>query len=89
MQIDESSPVFRRPIIPWYDSEAICLLAIIFLYGVVWFGTFGVIAAMTHQSYISHIWLPVLLIVMSGGVILSIAIRLVRRFAGRFARDPD
>ena len=79
MQI-EDSPVFKKYIIPWYDSETICLIMLIFLYFVCLFGIIGISVAYEYNEYYKHIWVPVLLTVMSGITIISITIRLVKRF---------
>jgi hypothetical protein len=80
MQLDES-PVFRKLIIPWYDSEPVCLVTLMFLDIVLLFGAAGVSAALEHPEYYEHIWVPILLIVTSGIAIISMTLRLVKRFS--------
>jgi len=79
MQI-EDSPVFRKYLIPWYDSETACLIILIFLYFVFLFGIIGLYVAREYHEYYKHIWVPVLLLVMSGITIMSITVRLLKRF---------
>lgn len=79
MQI-EDSPVFRKIVIPWYDSEIACLITLIFLYCVFLFGIFGVSVAREFHEFYKHIWIPVLLTVLSFLAILSITIRLLKRY---------
>jgi hypothetical protein len=79
MKLDQS-PLFRKIIVPWYDSEILCLVAIIILFAVMLLGIVGINVAKSTQQYHEYLWMPSLLAVLSGGVILSIVIRLVRRF---------
>jgi hypothetical protein len=80
MRLDQSSPVFRRTLVPWYDSEAACLLTLIFLFLVFLFGMAGISVANEVEEYRDHLWVPVLLVAMSAGVIVSITIRLINRY---------
>jgi quinol-cytochrome oxidoreductase complex cytochrome b subunit len=79
MKLDHP-PLFRKIIVPWYDSEIFCLVAIIFLFAVMLLGIVGINVAKSTQQYQEYLWMPSLLTVLSGGVVLSIVIRLVRRF---------
>ncbi len=87
IQLDETSPVFRKFIIPWYDSTGICLLIIFFMDLVFLFSAAGIAVARETPPYHRYLWLPVVLIVLSGGVIVSTTLRLIRRFAYRFRRS--
>ena len=85
MRLDQN-PVFRKVIVPWYDSETACLIIIVFMGVVVLFGYAGISVAQNNPAYNECIWVPILLIVMSGGVILSTTIRLIKRYAHRFSK---
>lgn len=76
----EPTPSFRRLIVPWYDSEAACLVVIFLMDLVFLFAAVGVEEARRTPEFRGYIGFPVLLMVLSGGVIVSITIRLVRRF---------
>lgn len=80
MKLDQPPPIYRKIIVPWYDSETMCLAAIIFLLPVVLFGLVGINAANSNQQYQAFLWIPVLLTVLSAGVVFSIAVRLIRRY---------
>ncbi len=80
MRLDQN-PVYRKVIVPWYDSEIACLVLIAFLFVVFLFGFIGISVVSESISYGSYIWVPIVLVVLSGGVILSLTIRLVRRYA--------
>ncbi|MDM8536088.1 hypothetical protein QUF70_04980 [Desulfobacterales bacterium HSG17] len=76
----EDSPVFRKYVIPWYDSETACLITLMFLYFIFLFGIIGISVARGYHEYYKHIWVPVLLMVMSGLTIMSITVRLLKRY---------
>ncbi len=76
----DENPYFRRPIVPWYDSEAACLVLILLMDLVFLFAAVGVEEARRTPEFGGYMGLPVLLLVLSGGVIVSIAVRLIRRF---------
>ncbi|MDM8515824.1 hypothetical protein QUF76_06460 [Desulfobacterales bacterium HSG16] len=80
MRIDDENPVFRKAFIPWYDSETICLVFIMFLFTVALFAAAGISVAMPSPDFHTYIWLPVLLLSLSSFVILSITIRLIKRY---------
>lgn len=80
MKTNISSPVFRKIIVPWYDSETACLLVIIFMDMVFLFGAAGVSAAYEILEYHSYAWVPAALMLMSGSVIVSTTARLIRRY---------
>ncbi len=72
-----------RKIIPWYDSESICFIMIIFMIIVFLFGAIGVGVARETPSFKGHAWVPIFLMTASGLVILSTAVRLIRRSLAR------
>ena len=85
MRIDQN-PVFRKAIVPWYDSEAMCLIVVVFMFFVFLFGFVGISAARENLEYHEHIWIAALLVVLSGGVLISTTIRLGKRYAYRFSK---
>ena len=80
MRLDQN-PVYRKVIVPWYDSEIACLVPMVFLFVVFLFGFIGISVASESMYYRSYIWVPIILVVLSGGIILSLTIRLIRRYA--------
>jgi len=80
MRLDYKNPMYRKVIVPWWDSEIACFLIIISMFVVFLFGMMGV--SVTHESlsYRPFIWLPVLVAMLSVLVILSTTIRLIRRY---------
>lgn len=85
MRIDQN-PVFRKTIIPWYDSEVVCIVVIVFMILVFFFGVVGITVARENAQYYEYVWIAVLLVVMSGGVIFSTIVRLIKRHARRYSK---
>lgn len=85
MRLDPN-PMFRKIIVPWYDSEAACLIMIVFMFIVLLFAFAGISVSRENFEHNEHIWVPVLLLVMSGAVIVSAIIRLIKRYAYKFSK---
>ena len=85
MQLDQH-PVFRKIILPWYDSETSCYIMIVLMIVVILFALMGIKIAHESVEYHGYIWVPVLLVVMSSGVIVSTSIRLIKRYMRRFPK---
>ena len=82
----EQNPLFRKAIVPWYDSEVACLIVIVFMFIVFLFGFGGISVARENTEYHEHIWVAVLLVIMSGVVIVSTTIRLIKRYVHRYSK---
>lgn len=82
----EKKPFFRKVIVPWYDSETACLILIVFMFLVCLFGFAGISIARENVEYNQYIWIAVLLVVLSGVVIISTTIRLIKRFTSRHSK---
>ena len=85
MRLDEK-PLFKKIIVPWYATERVCFFLIIVMFFVFLFGFAGISVAHESAIYRAYIWVPVLLVVLSGMVIISTAIRLINRYAGRLSK---
>jgi len=85
MRIDQN-PLFRKVIVPWYDSESACYIVIFIMVLVFLFGFAGISATRENIAYHEYVWVPVLLVLMSGGVIISTTIRLIKRYSRRFSK---
>ncbi len=73
------NPLFRRVIIPWYDTEIACYFAVVFMAGVIAFSVAGIKEANSTPEFHQHIWIPIILLIMSVVVFISTLFRLVRR----------
>lgn len=85
MRIDQN-PVSRRSFIPWYDSETACIIVIICMIFVFLFGVAGISVAHENVKYQEEVWVAVLLVVMSGGVLITTTVRLIKRYIRRFSK---
>lgn len=79
MKLDQPAK-YRKMVVPWYDSEIMCLATIIFLLPVALLGLIGINVATSNQQYQAYVWVPGLLTLLSTGVIFSMTVRLVRRY---------
>lgn len=86
MPLDQN-PLFRKVIAPWYDTEKACYIVIVFMFLVLLFGIAGISAASEKAEYNDYIWVPVLLVVMSAVVIVSISIRLIKRYVHQCSKQ--
>jgi hypothetical protein len=84
MRLDQN-PLFRKGIVPWYDSDTACYVVIVFMVLVFLFGVGGILSAREALEYHEHIWVPVVLVVLSGGVMVSTILRLIKRSEDRFS----
>lgn len=82
----KKKPFFRKVVIPWYDSETACLILIVFMLLVCLFGLAGISVARENVGYHRYIWIAVLLVALSGVVIISTTIRLIKRFTSRHSK---
>ena len=76
----EQPPLFRKIIIPWYDTKAVCIMVMVFLFFVFIFSVTGIVAACEKPEYQAYAWMPVLLSVMSGLVMFLMGVRLIKRY---------
>jgi len=75
----QRNPVFRRAIIPWYDAKVSCLITVFAMGFVFCFGSVGISVIAENADYTKHLWIVLLILLLSMAVIVSIAIRLTRR----------
>ena len=81
--LSEKSPVFRKIIIPWYHSKTAYILVIIAMLLVLVFGLLGITVAGEKTEYLDFVWVPLILVFLSGIIILTTIIRLVRRYTAK------
>ena len=81
--LSAKSPVFRKVIIPWYHSKTAYGVTIVSMLLVFLFGLAGISVARANIQFNGYIWVPIVLVVLSGGIILFNILRLIRRHAAR------
>ena len=79
----DKNPVFRKAIIPWYRSKTAYFFAIFSMLLVFLFGLAGISVARDIEKFNVYLWVPILLVVLSGGIITTTTIRLIRRFTSK------
>jgi hypothetical protein len=76
----DKSPVFRKPVIPWYHSKTAYGVIIAFMLLVLMFGLAGIAVTREYEQYSGYIWVPSLLVALSGGLVVSTTIRFIKRY---------
>jgi hypothetical protein len=82
----DKNPVFRKVIIPWYHSTGAYIIAIIFMLVVFFFAMTGISVARGYPDYRSYVWVPIVLLAMSAGIIITTAARLIKRYTQKSAK---
>jgi uncharacterized integral membrane protein len=82
----DQKPIYRKLIVPWYDSETVCVIVIVFMLLVFFFSLAGVSVASENVEHHPHLWLPIILVLLSSAVIISTVIRLVKRYRYRHSK---
>lgn len=77
---DPRDPIFRKALVPWYDTD-VCILITLTggLAGLV-FSMFGIATAWDEPTYLPHIWVPCLLGLLCLVIVISTMTRLYRRW---------
>jgi hypothetical protein len=81
--LSEKNPVFRKPIIPWYQSKTAYSFTIVFMLVVFLVGLSGISVTHEYEAYNGYIWVPALLVILSGFLIITNIIRLIRRYTSK------
>ena len=84
----EKNPVFRKAVIPWYKSTSAYIIMIILMLLVFFFALAGVLVAREFPEYKGYVWVPVVLLAMSAGIVITTAARLIKRYSHKTARQP-
>ena len=79
----EKNPVFRKPVIAWYQSKTAYSLTIAFMLVVFMVGLVGIAVTREYELYNGYIWVPALLVILSGCLIITNIIRLIRRYTSK------
>lgn len=78
MELDKS-PFFRRIITPWYDSDPVCWILILWALSVLIFTLVGLEIAISTPPLNRYIWFPSMLAGLSLILIISVTFRMIRR----------
>ena len=75
------NPLFRKAILPWYDTDAACIIVGVFMLIVVAFSFTGIAVALETPENHRHLWVPCTLLILSTLVAATISFRMFRRRA--------
>jgi uncharacterized membrane protein len=81
----DKNPVFRKAVIPWYNSTAAYVMAVLFMLLVVLFAIAGITVARENPAYQRFIWVPAVLLTLSIAVLTTTIIRLIKRYTQKSA----
>jgi len=78
MRLDPN-PLFRRVIMPWYDSTPVCWILLAAMLALVFFSITGIMVAQNTPGYNRFEWVPWVLLSLSVIMGLSVTWRMVQR----------
>lgn len=79
MRLDPN-PLFRRIMMPWYDSTPICWVVLLAMVLLILFSWAGIVVTNQNIAYHGYRWVPWTLLIMSLLVAISVSLRLIRRY---------
>jgi hypothetical protein len=82
----EQKPMFKKRIVPWYETERAFFFFIVVMFIIFLFGFAGILVSQEEGDYREYVWTPVLLVVLSGTCIISTSIRLIKRYVERYSK---
>jgi len=83
MRIDQN-PIYRKAFVPWNNSEATCIIVIVFMILTLLFGISGISVSQQTEEYREFGWIAVLLVILSGWIIVFTGLRLIKRYVNRY-----
>lgn len=82
----DKNPVFRKAVIPWYNSKTAYIIVILFLLLVFLFAMVGISVSKENPAYNGYVWVPILLLALSAGIIIMTIVRLIKRHTRKAAK---
>jgi hypothetical protein len=79
----KKDPVFRKVVVPWHKSKAAYALVLAGLILLFFFGLAGIDVARENDRYQGLVWVPVLMVCLSGTLIFTTTLRLIRRLRSK------
>ena len=76
----DKNPVFRKAIIPWYNSTTVYIIVLIILLLVLFFAIAGISVSRENSEYLGYAWVPALLLAMTAVIIITTTARLIKRY---------
>jgi uncharacterized membrane protein len=82
----DKNPVFRKAVIPWYNSTTAYIIVIIFFLLVFLFAMVGIAVSREDPAYNGYVWVPIILLVLSAGIVITTIARLIKRYTRKSIR---
>ena len=79
----EKSPVFRKPVIPWYQSKTAYSIMVVIMLVVFLVGLTGISVSREIEEYNGYLWIPAVLVILSLCLMITNIIRLIRRYTSK------
>jgi uncharacterized membrane protein len=76
----DKNPVFRKAVIPWYNSTTAYVMVVLFMLLVILFAIAGITVARDNPAYQGFIWIPAVLLTMSIAILTTTIVRLIKRY---------
>ena len=76
----DKNPVFRKVIIPWYNSTTVYIIVLIIMLLVLLFAMAGISVSRENSEYQGYVWVPALLLAMTAAIIITTIARLIKRY---------
>jgi hypothetical protein len=84
----KKDPVFRKVVVPWHRSRTAYALVLAGLLLLFYFGLAGIDVTRENARYQGLVWVPVLMACLSGTLIVTTTLRLIRRLMSKKSRHP-
>jgi hypothetical protein len=85
----DGNPLFRKVATPWYDGDFACWVLLAMMVAVSLFSGAGIHVARMHPFYVDYIWVPVVLLILSLLVAVSVTLRLIHRYYSLHLQKKD
>jgi hypothetical protein len=76
----DKNPVFRKVIIPWYNSTTVYIIVLIIMLLVLFFAIAGISVSRENPEYQGYVWIPAILLAMTAAIIIPTTARLIKRY---------
>jgi hypothetical protein len=86
MRLDPN-PLFRRVILPWYDSAPFRWATLISMFLIAVFSMTGIWVARENSDYHPYTWMPTTLLLLSLLVIVSVVHRMIDRAGDQLSQS--
>ena len=83
----DKNPVFRKAVIPWYNSKTAYIIVIVLLLLVFLFALAGISVSRENPAFTGYVWVPIILLVLSAGIIITTIARLIKRYTRKSAKN--